>query len=317
MLGERAAAAEQQDARNGLKLGVHLRCDQIRAKQEDFSARVVRIGREAQLTAANERFERTLQILLIRACFFVDDDHVGRELLCAPVFMRSQQLTDHVEIVGVVDARQNDGQVAGNPLRPERGLFEHCGAENSLIRAQCRIGAQDGVSEPLKKLRFVGADAEMPQFDLRLRPGKSPRALKRACIAILVGEVQDILAGGRHNRGKNEVNRFARRDVNDAAQAHHRVENGADRVRERPAVDHGNRTAEIAGAADETRAVGFILQLAGRIAFDDKDVRQPDGRFLRRTLATRGQQHADIRDEFGFDEQIRKSGMGFVAALRC
>ena len=64
-----------------------------------------------------------------------------------------------------------------------------------------------------------------------------------------------------------------------------------------------------AAAADELRAVGFVFEIADRIAFDGAHVRQPNGRFGVGLPAARGQQRADIGDKFRFDEQIGKCGM--------
>ena len=65
-----------------------------------------------------ERIERALQLLDIRRPLFVDDDHVGSKLFHAPVLMRPEQLPYQVQILRVIDPREDDWQVAGDSLPP-------------------------------------------------------------------------------------------------------------------------------------------------------------------------------------------------------
>ena len=52
----------------------------------------------------------------------VDDDEVDAEPLHAPVFMRAQQLANLGDVLDLVDAQQDDRQVAGNAERPKARL---------------------------------------------------------------------------------------------------------------------------------------------------------------------------------------------------
>ena len=65
-----------------------------------------------------------MQLLDVRGRFLVDDHQIDGELLHAPIFVRAEELSNDVEIVRIVDAHQNDRQIARNSLPPERRHFE-------------------------------------------------------------------------------------------------------------------------------------------------------------------------------------------------
>ena len=52
----------------------------------------------------------------------VDDDQVDAEALHAPVFVSAQQLANLGDVLDLVDAQEDDRQVAGNPERPQARL---------------------------------------------------------------------------------------------------------------------------------------------------------------------------------------------------
>ena len=59
-----------------------------------------------------------------------------------------------------------------------------------------------------------------------------------------------------------------------------------------------------AGASDESRAIRFILQIADGIAFDDKNMGGPDGRFVVGSFAARGEDRSHVGNKFRLDEEI-------------
>ena len=58
------------------------------------------------------------EVLDIGRGALVEDHQIDGELLQPPIFVRAQKLADEFQIVFVIDADQNDGQIAGDPLRP-------------------------------------------------------------------------------------------------------------------------------------------------------------------------------------------------------
>ena len=61
------------------------------------------------------------------------------------------------------------------------------------------IGVQDRIGQPLEQLRFVGADTEVMQLHLRLRPGERQGTLKHSRVTVLVSEMHHLVARGADN----------------------------------------------------------------------------------------------------------------------
>jgi len=79
---------------------------------------VVRVRRDALLAGAHQIVQRTLQLLFIRWRFLIENNQINRQPLQAPVFMGPQQLPDDSDVLCLVDPYQDDGQIAGNSVRP-------------------------------------------------------------------------------------------------------------------------------------------------------------------------------------------------------
>ena len=105
------------------------------------------------------------------------------------------------------------------------------------------------------------------------------------------------------------------RDANRAPQAHHRVEHGADGIRERPAVDDRHWIANVVPASEKPRAVRFELQVADGFAFHNDHVRGPNGSLFVGLPAARRQQRADIWHEFGLHKQVGECRMCHIGRL--
>ena len=88
-------------------------------------------------------------------------------------------------------------------------------------------------------------------------PGSRPARSRR--LAVLVGEVEHLLARSRHDRGEDRVRRRARGERHAAPQAEDRIQHRADRVRQWTAVDDRDRRPDRPAAAEETGAVGLVL----------------------------------------------------------
>src|SRR5271170_8042825 len=204
LFGERATTAQEHRARHGLQLRARLRCEEIAAQQEYFPAHSTGVRRKTQLAATYQRFQRILQLLHVGCGFLVDDDDVCRQLLHPPVFVRAQHLADDVHVVGIVNPRENDRQIAGNSLRPERGNIQRTAGQHIGGGTERRIHVEDGVREALEQKRLFRSDAQVMQLHLRLRPRQRVSTLEGSDVAIFVGEIQHLFARGRGNGRKNQ-----------------------------------------------------------------------------------------------------------------
>ena len=130
LLGQCAPPAEQHHPRDSLQQRTVLHRDQVCPQEDNLAAYAAGVRGKPQLAAAHERFQGALQLLSIRRRLFIHDDHVGGQLLHTPVFMRAEQLPDDLDILRVVDARQHNGQIAGDAVGPQCGTVQRAPAEH-------------------------------------------------------------------------------------------------------------------------------------------------------------------------------------------
>ena len=142
---------------------------------------------------------------------FVQDHEIDGELFHPPVLVGAQQLADDLQILDVVDPNQHDGQVARDPVRPQRGRAALASAEHLGSRAQRRVGVEDAIREALEELRFVRPDTEMTELHLRLGPRQRDGALEGGRVMVLVDQVERLVAGRRDQRPERDADRGARR----------------------------------------------------------------------------------------------------------
>ena len=119
---------------------------------------------------------------------------------------------------------------------------------------------------------------------------------------MLVDEVKQRFARWCDHGPKGDVHDRAGPNPQAPAQGEDRIEHGADRVRERPAVDRRDRRSYTAAAAEEPSPIGFHLGLSHGAAIDDSEMCSPDFWLARGSPSPRRQNGADFSPIFGFDE---------------
>ena len=134
-------------------------------------------------------------------------------------------------------------------------------------------------------MRLVGLDAEVVELDLGLRPGQGRGPLERGRLAVLVGQVEDLLARLGDDRREDRVGGRARREPHAAR----RLKIGSSTAPTvfdsgRPSM-HRDRRADRAAAAEEAGAVGLVLDDPAGLLLDGRDVRGPDRRLVARSAA--------------------------------
>src|SRR5579862_5921917 len=151
-------------------------------------------------------------------------------------------------------------------------------------------------------MSFVRANTQVLKLYLRLRPGEIERALKRLRAAVLIGEVQDLLAIRSDKCGKGNARGGPRQNVHRAPQTKNGVEYGTCRIREWPSVDDRNRAGDIVATSKKPRAVRLALRFIDAFAFQSHHVRGPDNCFFVGLPAACRKQRADIRHKFSLDK---------------
>ena len=315
LLGQRAVPARQHGARCGFEHVALRRRHAVRPHDEHAAPRSRPVRRRRRLAAADGRLQESLEVLHVRGRALVEDDQVDGKLLDPPVLVRAQELAHDPEVLRLVDLHEDDRQVAGDAVGPERGRATGVTAEHGRRRPQRPLGVEHAPGQALEQVRLVGADAEVMELHLGLGPRQRGRALERGRVAVLVGEVQGHLTGGRDHRGEGDAHRRPGLDADPAPEADDRIEDRADRVGEGQAVAHGSRAADLPASPEEPGAVGLPLQIAQRLALDDDHVRQPDGLLLGRAGPAAGQQQVELGKALRLHEQVGERRMRRVRSL--
>ena len=137
---------------------------------------------------------------MIRRRALVHDHQINAQPFHPPIFMGANQLAHDLEIVGVVDPNEHDGQVAGNPGGPQLRLSANAALQQVGRGPQGRVRIDHAISETLKKMRFVGVNAQVMQLHLCLRPRQRHCALERGRVVMLVGQVDHFGPRRRDHR---------------------------------------------------------------------------------------------------------------------
>ena len=107
--------------------------------------------------------------------------------------MGPEQLADDLDVLGLVDPDEDDGQVPGDPVGPEPGCAALVPGKQGRGRPKRRVRVQDPVGEALEEVGFVGLHAQVVELDLGLRPGERRLRVRTGSLAVLVRQVQDVL----------------------------------------------------------------------------------------------------------------------------
>ena len=130
--------------------------------------------------------------------------------------------------------------------------------------------------QALVERRLGGSDVEVAQLHLRLRPGKRRRPFEGVGVLMLVDGIEQRLARGGHHRPEGDPRRAAGLDAQRAGASANIGSSTVPTVfdRRRPSIA-AIGVADVVAAAQEAGAVGLDLDLADRLAFDDRQMGGP------------------------------------------
>ncbi|MCY1390258.1 hypothetical protein D9M71_50740 [compost metagenome] len=312
--GDVAAMGVQHQACRRLQQGAGGHAHQVGAQGVDHAAHA--LFARARLVAAHQGFYRALQVLDVGRRAFVDDDQVDIQTLHPPVLVGPQQLAEQRQVLVVVDAQQDDRQVAGNRQRPQPRLAAGAAADGFRRGAETHIGIQQRCGQALVVRRFLGLDIEIAQLHLGLGPGQGLGTLEGIALVVLVDQREQFVPRTGHQRPERGAHHLAGRYPHALAQAEDRVEYRALAVRQRAVLGNRQRVAQPTAPAEEARAVGFELRGGDHLALDHREVRDPDRRFLRRTRTAGGDQRAELGQPLGLHEQLGEGRVRIVGGRR-
>ena len=130
---------------------------------------------------------------------------------------------------------------------------------------------------------------------------------------MLVGYRKRLRAAAGEAAPEGDPRGLTARDAHPPPQREHRIEHGADRIRQRPSVEDGHCITEGVPAAQESPPVGLELQTSDGLSFQRAHVEHPQLLFAGLSDSARRQQHPPaLGNELGLHEQFRKCRMGGI-----
>ena len=231
--------------------------------------------------------------------------------------MRAEELADDVPVLGLIDPDQDDREITGDSVGPERGGPRSVALQRVGGWPERGIGVEDPAREILEQVGLVRVDSKMVQLYLRLRPRQGDRAIEGRRVAILVGERHGGVPRGGDERREDQVGTFAGPEAHATSEAHDRIEHGARGVRQGPAVDHRHRGADASSAPEESRAVRLELSASAGLALHQNNVGRPDRRLLGRSDSTGREKGLEPGQRFRLDEELGERRMRGVGGRRC
>src|SRR5205814_9117731 len=126
--------------------------------------------------------------------------------------MCGQHFADHFDVAEVTDHDDDNRQVAGNALPPERALALPAAAETRGWRSQLSLREKDVCRQLLESLNIFRADVEPAHLKL----GMSPRSLEgtraRVKLRVAFGASNDGFARLRRHRDQRKMKSMVRQD---------------------------------------------------------------------------------------------------------
>ncbi len=278
--------------------------NQIGTQDEHRAAGIIAGKSRHRLIHAHQRVDLDLQILDVGCGAFVEDHQIDSKLLQPPVFMRPQQLTYEFQLFWLCDADQDDGQIAGDSLRPQRRGPPHATFQVIRSGSQGRVGIKEVVGEALKQVRLVRIDSQMVKLHLCLCPGKGTCSLERHCVVMLVGEIYHVIARCCRDGPERNPHSASTRNRYAPAKAEDRIEYRTRCIGQWPSLRHrGGRTNGLP-PTKKPGSIGLELHLARSFSLHHSQMCSPHLRVARRTLAAGRQNGAQLSHKLGFHEQF-------------
>ncbi len=228
MLAERAAGCDQDHPRSSLKR------DQLFLRNLSRRAKINATG----LIHAGQvrlRFGELAQVsgqrFVITRRFLAHEHEIDLQATQIPEGMRSQNFAHDFDVAEVTDHDDDNRQVAGNALPPERALTLGPAPQTRGRRSQLGLRKDNEGRQLLKDLHIAGADVEPAHLQL----GMGPCCLKSACasvkLCVALGQSDNRFARLRHHGDERKLKSLVRQDRDAPAQAEDRIEHGPDPIR--------------------------------------------------------------------------------------
>src|SRR5215212_11785861 len=161
----------------------------------------------------------------------------------------------------------------------------------------------------LKQPSLLRLDPQMPELDLRMRPGKHRRTLESCGIPVAVDQVEKLLAAARHHRPECASRCAAGIEGYPPPDGEDRIEYCSCGVGQRLVIDDRCSACAVVSPTEKAHPFGFDLHGLGTVALDDREMSHPNFRVRLGPPPPSRDQRAAVRLVLRFDEHFRERRM--------
>ena len=160
-----------------------------------------------------------LHFLAVAGAELVEDDQVEPEALQAAVLVGLERLSDHAVFALLIDHDQENRQVAGDAVAPQR-VARLPVARNGLGVTQARVGKSQTRGQALNRVDLPVIQVQVPQFGLAVAAGHGQTAGHGLPIVVFLDQARRLFLGFGVARDKREPCGRARGQPHALAEAH-------------------------------------------------------------------------------------------------
>ncbi len=179
----------------------------------------------------NELAQLGGQRFFVARRFLAHQHQIGLQSAQMPEGVRGQNFAHHFNVAEVTDHNDDNRQVAGNALPPERALTFRAAPETRGWRSQLSLRKDDVGRQLLEGLNISRADVEPAHLKLGMGPRGLEGARARVKLRVALGQRDNGFARLCHHGDERKLKSFVRQNRDMPAQAEDRIEHGADPVR--------------------------------------------------------------------------------------
>ena len=133
-----------------------------------------RVAPACRRAGLDERADLVLHFLAVAVAELVEEHQVEGEALQAAVLVRLEGLAHHAVIAFLVDDDQQDRQVAGDAVPPQR-VARLPVARDRVGLPEPRVGKAQARGQPLNRIGLAVVEVEVPQLGVAVPAGQGER----------------------------------------------------------------------------------------------------------------------------------------------
>lgn len=112
---------------------------------------------------------------IVAGGFLIQNNQIRSKATPSPIGLRQQQFANQREMTIIAHGDREHWEVAGDSELPQARLPQPVAHQSVALRSQPRVGIKQMAGEFLETMRSERSDTQIPELQLRARPGKLER----------------------------------------------------------------------------------------------------------------------------------------------